>query len=117
MTRQLARLNTLPAGKTYPCRVTIGQLGDSLWVLVPGELYQVFQTTLRQRFAPRPVIVATLANDWHPGYIPAASSCGYGIYQDTIAAVAPGALETLIESITRFLRAMPPWTEKEVRSV
>jgi len=107
MTRQLARLNTLPPGKTFPYRVIIGRLGDAFWVLVPGELYQVFQGTLRHRFAPRPVIVATLTNDWHPGYIPAASSCGYGIYQDSIAAVAPGALETLIESITRFLRAMP----------
>jgi len=106
MTRQLARLKSLPRGRTYPCHVTIGQLGDSLWVLVPGELYQVFQTTLREGFAPRPVIVATLTNDWQPGYIPEASACGYGIYQDAIAAVAPGALETLIESVTRLLRAM-----------
>jgi hypothetical protein len=117
MTRQLARLSTLPAGKSYPCRLTIGQLGDSLWVLVPGELYQVFQTSLRQRFAPRSVIVATLTNDWHPGYIPTASSCGYGIYQDSIAAVAPGALEILIESVTRFLRAMPSNTERTTKSV
>jgi hypothetical protein len=102
MTRQLTRLKSLPPGKTYPCQVTAGQLGDSLWVLVPGELYQVFQTTLRQRFAPHPVIVATLTNDWHPGYIPAAASYGYGIYQDEIAAVAPGSLETLLESVSRL---------------
>lgn len=107
MTRQLARLHCLPPGKTYPIPVTIGQMGDCLWVIVPGELYQVFQTALRQRFAPRPVVIATLTNDWQPGYIPAAASYGYGIYQDSISALAPGALETLIESVSRLLRALP----------
>jgi hypothetical protein len=106
MTRQLARLRTLPPGKTFPLRVTIGQLGDALWVLVPGELYQVFQTTLRERFAPRPVIIATLTNDWHPGYIPAEASYGRGIYQDVIAAVAPGSLELLVETVTHHLRQL-----------
>jgi hypothetical protein len=104
MTRQLARLKMLPPGKSYPFQFTVAQLGDALWVLVPGELYQTFQTTLRQRFAPHAVIVATLTNDWHPGYIPAASSYGYGIYQDVIAAVAPGSLETLVEFVSRVVR-------------
>lgn len=104
MTRQLFRLKTLPAGKAYPFSITIGQMGDAIWVMAPAELYQVFQTTLRCRFAPRPVIISTLTNNWQPGYIPAASSYGYGIYQDVIAAVAPGALEVLIESVTRRVR-------------
>src|SRR5262249_4917866 len=104
MTRQLARLKTLPPGKSYPLQITVAQLGDALWVLVPGGLYQTFQTTLRQRSPPQRVIVATPTNDWPPGYIPAASSCGYGIYQDVIAAVAPGSLETLVEFVSRFVR-------------
>jgi hypothetical protein len=103
MTRQLARLETLPAGKTFPLRVTVGRLGDVLWVLVPGELYQTFQQTLRKRFAPRAVLVATLTNDWHPGYIPEASSYGKGIYQEVISALAPGTLEALTESIAQAL--------------
>ena len=56
MTRQLSRLRTLPAGRAYPFSVTVGQMGDAVWVMAPAELYQMFQTTLRGRLAPRPVI-------------------------------------------------------------
>lgn len=106
MTRQQFRLASLPAGKCYPLPVTIGQLGDALWVLVPAEMYQMFQVELRKRFAPRPVIVGTLTNNWQPGYLPDAVSYGYGIYQDVIAAVAPGALEALLEGTVRQLTAL-----------
>ncbi len=99
--RQITRLTSLPAGRFLPYPVSLWQLGDALWVAVPGELYQVFQRTLRQRFGDRPVVVITLANDWQPGYLPEASTYGYGIYQETIAAVGAGALEMLTEAIAR----------------
>jgi hypothetical protein len=104
--RQITRLSVLPSGKVFPYRVTLWKLGDALWVLVPGELYQTFQITLRARFPAHPVIVATLTGDWQPGYLPAASSYGYGIYQEKIAAVAAGSLEVLIEAIGREIDAM-----------
>ena len=100
-TRQLDRLKNLAPGACYPLTVRIGLLGDAIWVFVPGELYQVFQTTLRARLAPRPVVVTTLTNDWQPGYIPPAAAYGYGIYQEVIAATSPGCLETLIEAVSR----------------
>lgn len=106
MTRQLARLNALTPGKMCPLPVTLAVVGDAIWVFVPGELYQVFQTTLRARFAPRPVIVVTLTGDWQPGYIPPASVFGYGIYQEVIAATSPGSLEILIEQVTRHLKML-----------
>lgn len=102
-TRQLNRLNNLAPGPTYPLKVQIGIVGDAVWVFVPGELYQIFQTSLRERFAPHPVFVTTLTNDWQPGYIPPASVFGYNIYQEVIAATSPGCLELLIESISRRL--------------
>lgn len=105
-TRQLTRLNVLVTGRFYPLRTRIGLAGDCIWLFTPGELYQVFQLELRKRFAPRPVMISTLTNDWQPGYIPAASSFGYGIYQDVIAATSPGCLEILIESISRKLNLM-----------
>ena len=105
-TRQLTRLNALVPGRSCPLTLRLGILGDAIWLFVPGELYQIFQTTLRERFAPRPVVITTLTNDWQPGYIPPASSYGYGIYQEIIAATSPGCLETLIESVTRRLEAM-----------
>jgi len=104
MTRQLARLNALAPGHICPLSVTFGIVGDAIWIFVPGELYQVFQTTLRARFAPHPVFISTLTGDWQPGYIPPAATFGYGIYQEVIAATAAGSLELLIEDVTRHLK-------------
>jgi hypothetical protein len=103
-TRQLNRLHHLDPGHSYPLTAHVGCVGDAIWVFVPGELYQVFQTTLRERCALRPVFVTTLTNDWQPGYIPPASTFGYEIYQEVIAATGPGASEILIESISRKLQ-------------
>lgn len=106
MSRQLTRLAALPPGKAYPLQVSLSRLGDALWVFVPGELYQEFQLEVRERFPRFAVVVATLTNDWQPGYLPAASSYGYGIYQDVIAAVSPGSLEALTETVCREIAAM-----------
>lgn len=106
MTRQLARLASLPAGKTYPLDVAVFRLGGAVWVLAPGEFYQTFQTTLRARFPGTAIVVATVTNGWQPGYLPAAASYGYGIYQEVIAAVGPEGLETVIEAVTGEVRGM-----------
>jgi hypothetical protein len=103
MTRQLARLAALPPGPSYPFNVSVARIGGALWVFTPGELYQEFQRTVRKRFHELAVVVVTLTNDWQPGYLPVASSYGHGIYQDVIAAVAPGSLEVLIERVCREL--------------
>ena len=107
-TRQLTRLNSLAPGRTHPLTVRLGIVGDAVWVFVPGELYQIFQLTLRERFAGHPVFVTTLTNDWQPGYIPPASTYGYEIYQEVIAATSPGCLESLTETITRRLKTLLP---------
>jgi hypothetical protein len=106
MTRQLYRLQTLPEGKTYPLPVGVWRLGDSLWVFSAGELYQSFQLELRRRFPNLAVIVATICDDWQPGYLPPTTAYGYDIYQEVIAAVAPGALETLLEVVSREVRGL-----------
>ncbi len=106
MTRQLARLASLPPGRAYPLPVSISLLGGAIWVFTPAELYQSFQMTLRKEFPDHAVIVATVTNDWQPGYIPPAASYGYGIYQEIIAAVAPGSFEALTAAVVREIRAM-----------
>ena len=105
-TRQLTRLNHLVPGRSYPLKLRIGILGDAIFVFVPGELYQAFQVALRERFAPAPIFVTTLTNDWQPGYIPPASTYGYEIYQEVIAATSPGCMESLIETISRRLKIL-----------
>jgi hypothetical protein len=106
MTRQLHRLRQLPAGKTYPLPVHLWRWGDVWWLFVPGEHYQSLQTTLRARFPDQPIVVTTLTGNWQPGYVPPASTYGYGIYQEIIAATGAGSAELLIEAITRRMRAM-----------
>jgi hypothetical protein len=101
MTRQLTRLAALPAGKAYPFKVSVSRLGNALWVFTPGELYQEFQIAVRKRLPQFAVLIATLTNDWQPGYVPSAASYGYGIYQEIISAVSPGSLEALIETVCR----------------
>ena len=101
MTRQIARLTVLPPGKTYPLPAAVWQLGGAIWFFCAGELYQHFQTELRRRFPSAAVVVSTVTNDWQPGYLPLASSYGYGIYQEIISALAPGCLEALIEAVSR----------------
>jgi hypothetical protein len=100
MTRQLARLASLPPGPAYPLPVTVSRLGQALWVFTPGELYQQFQTVLRERSRPLALVIATITNDWQPGYVPAAGAYGQGIYQEVISAVARGSLEALIEALS-----------------
>ena len=106
MTRWLARLHELPPGKTFPFPITLWQLGDAFWLFVPGEHYQVLQTTLRTRFPRHPIVVATLTDDWLPGYVPTAATYGYGIYQESIALIAPGSAEVLQEEITRRIQSL-----------
>ncbi len=106
MTRQLYRLQTLPEGRTYPQPVGVWRLGDALWVFSAGELYQSFQVELRRRFPHVAVVVATICDDWQPGYLPPTTTYGYGIYQEVIAAVAPGGAETLLEEVSRRCREL-----------
>jgi hypothetical protein len=106
LTRQVARLEHLPPGEAYPLEMHLARLGDGLWLFVPGELYQLFQTSLRTRFPSHPLIVSTVTNNWQPGYIPQENVYGKGIYQDVIACVAPGSLETLMEATAREIEAM-----------
>jgi hypothetical protein len=100
MSRQLARLRMLPEGDSVGARAAILSIGDAVWVLVAGEHYQILQRVLRERFAGRAVLVATVTSGWLPGYLPTADCYGRGIYQETIAIVAAGSLETLIERLT-----------------
>lgn len=109
-TRQITRLNCLVAGTHYPLEVHLGICGTSLWVFTPGELYQVFQQSLRSRFPRLPMFITTLTNDWQPGYIPPKDTYGKGIYQEVIAATAPGCLEKLMDQVGNALEQLSAQT-------
>lgn len=100
-TRHLTRLDMLPPGKRFPLDVTILRLGDAVWLALEGEHYQWLQQTLRARFPQVPLILGTLANGSRCSYLPTRETYGKGIYQESIALLAPGSLEELEESLER----------------
>jgi hypothetical protein len=99
MTRQLSRLRTLEPGDCANVPVTVWRLGDAFWLFVAGEHYNLLQRSLRERFPNHPILLATVTDGWRPGYVPTADTYGKGIYQESIALVAPGSLEKLIEVV------------------
>jgi hypothetical protein len=102
-TRMITRLKQLPPGETFPFDLTVWRMGHAIWVAVQGESYSVLQTSLRQRFPDVPIVVCTLANGWGPSYLPTVELYDRGIYQESIAALAPGSLEHVIaEATTRI---------------
>jgi len=98
-TRLLHRLRQLPPGEVFPLRVVLWRMGDAFWLGVQGESYSLLQTELRRRFADHIVVVASIAADWGASYLPPREMYSTGVYQETIAVVAAGSLEQLIESI------------------
>ncbi len=107
MSRQLTRLQMLSLGDAthLDLKVTLWQTGDAFWIFLPGEHYQHLQQSLRNRFPNKTIVITTVCNGWHPGYLPTAACYGRGIYQEQIAIVAAGSLERLIESIGEQLQA------------
>jgi hypothetical protein len=99
MTRQVMRLASMPPGKGFPLAVTLFQLGDAYWLTLAAEHYSELQMRLRQGFPNRSIVVATITDGWQPGYLPRSDTYGKGIYQESIAMVAPGALERVIEQV------------------
>lgn len=104
MTRQLVRLRALPQGRTFPLPVSLMQIGDAYWLSVSGEEYNELQRKLRARIPGLPLFVTTLAHGWGPSYLVNAESYGRGIYQETVAVLAPGCLEALTESVAARLK-------------
>ncbi|MEX2118841.1 MAG: hypothetical protein WD847_04455 [Pirellulales bacterium] len=98
-TRQLVRLGNLPPGPAFSFPIQLLKLGDAVWLAIEAEHYQLLQTALRSRFPGTPLVVATLVNGSLPTYLPTRETYGTGIYQETVALLAPGSLEHLIEAI------------------
>lgn len=99
--RLLHRLMQLPPGDAFPLQVVLWRIGDAIWIGVQGESYSVLQTELRRRFPDKLLVIASIAANWGASYLPPRELHDTGIYQESIAVVAAGSLEQLIESIAR----------------
>jgi hypothetical protein len=107
-TRRLARLAGLPVGERFPFDVALWRIGDALWVAVEGEPYNYLQRELRTRFPNTPIVVCVLSGGSRPSYVPTADTYGRGIYQESIAMLAPGSLEQLVDAISLRIANLLP---------
>ena len=104
--REYARRLALPAGETYPYQAALWRIGEAVWICVQGEPYSLLQTKLRERFSDIPLIVASIGFSWGVAYLPPAGKYGLGLYQENIAVVAPGALETAIDALADHIEEL-----------
>ncbi len=104
-TRMARRLEQLPTGASYPLEVRLWRWGGADFLAVPGEHYSLLQTALRAVAPSRVLLIATIAQGWGPSYLPTRETYGRGIYQESIAIVAPGSLERVVAEVERVLRA------------
>jgi hypothetical protein len=105
MTRWLTRIAGLPTGPDFPLPVTLWRMGDAFWLAVEAEHYQLLQQSLRRCCPDVPLVVMTLANGSRPSYLPTHDAYGRGIYQESVAVLAPGCLERLIDVLAQELHA------------
>ena len=97
--RELARRRALPSGETYPYQSAIWRMGEAVWVCVQGEPYSLLQTELRRRFPDVAIVICSLGFCWGVAYLPPQELYGRGLYQESVAIVAPGSLELAIDQI------------------
>ena len=93
-----------PSGK-YPYTIQVCKFGDAIWVGVRGELYSGLQTTLRNEFPGVPIIVMTLVDGWGPSYVVPREKYGRGLYQESVAVLAPGAFEQVVAEAIALVKA------------
>lgn len=108
MTRRLVRVAHLNDAETYPYPIRLWKMGDSVWIALDGEHYNVLQRNLRNHFPDVPLIIGTLANGSDVWYLPDENSYGKGLYQEDASILAKGSLETLeaalIDQIEKLLQ-------------
>jgi hypothetical protein len=104
MDRRLIRLEGI-SGDAFDLPIALWQIGPAVWLCLEGEPYSVLQTELRRRFPDVPLVVSVLSGGGRPAYLPPRELYDTGIYQETIAVLAPGALEAIIEEAARQIEA------------
>jgi hypothetical protein len=104
--RELARRQALPPGDAFPYEAAIWRMGEAVWVAVQGEPYNVLQTALRKRFPHISLVVCSVGFSWGVAYLPPADKYGLGLYQESIAVLAPGSLEILIDALAERIEEL-----------
>ncbi len=101
--RSFRRIQAVIPGGRAPYRVVMWKLGEAAVVFLNGEPYNLLQTELRKRHPSTPILVSVLCNHGTGGYLLPEGDYGTGLYQESAAVMGPGALEEIIEAVSRQL--------------
>lgn len=86
--------------------VTVWTWGEAIIVSHPGEAYSWLQTMLRERFAPRPVIVMNLTNGAGAFYLPPRDAYRLPSYTVGQTPAAAGSLEAVADVAITMVDAL-----------
>lgn len=105
-TRRLIRVAHLPETPTISYEVPMWKMGNSIWISLNGEHYNVLQTELRRRFPNHTLIIGTIANGSDVWYLPNEGSFGKGLYQEEASILGQGSLEKLVAALDNAIREL-----------
>ncbi len=101
--REWERVESLPAGDTYPLQVDHLRLGTIDVILVEGEPYFQLLADLQAAAPDREIVVGVLSEGSRCSYMPTRESYSKQLYQVDVSLLAAGCLETLTEEIASRL--------------
>jgi len=58
---------------------------------------------LRRKFPQTPIVVMTLVDGWGPSYIVPQAKYGLGLYQESVAVLAPGTFEQVVAASAQLV--------------
>ena len=106
VTRRFTRVESLVEGDSYPYEILAWRIGDAIWIAYEGELDNIVQRSVRERFPDVPIFVGTLANGSKVWYLIEQKNFGKGLYQEEVSVLAPGCIESVIEASTGLVREL-----------
>ena len=82
------------------------RMGDAVWVTCGGEPDSLLQDELSRRHPEYQVLVSSIATEMWLAYLLPRERYGMGLYQEEPSILAPGTLETLIDTIDGTIGSM-----------
>ncbi|MBA63593.1 MAG: hypothetical protein CMJ76_14655 [Planctomycetaceae bacterium] len=101
--RKLTRISKLESIESFTYTIRSWSVGEIVLLGLNGELYNCYQTRVREAVGDRAVVVGTLADGSDCWYLLDQASYGKGLYQEEASVIKQGGLEMLIEATIKVL--------------
>lgn len=101
--RKITRLSTLESTEAFSYLIRLWTVGEIVLLGLNGELYNCYQTQVREAVSDRAVMVGTLADGSDCWYLLDEASYGKGLYQEDASVIRRGGLEMLISESIKTL--------------